>query len=166
MTSTGSRCRLCPYGSRETEPCPTSYFCCIASIVLVTASTRSSPRSMSDSPSWKIGPQTGISLLPCAEGPFCFPSIDIFHLLKGKSSTVLARNRGQVGCSVPESNSRRAVSPSINTMTRGAILAVDFFTFNGIAHVCGLPSPFEPANMASAYDTGANQRIDLACVSI
>ena len=54
------------------------YFSCIDSMVLVTASNLTSPKSMSDSTSWKIGPQTGISRLPCASGPESFPSMISF----------------------------------------------------------------------------------------
>lgn len=52
-----------------------AYFCCIDSMVLVTESNLTSPKSISDSTSWKIGPQTGISRLPCASGPGSFPSM-------------------------------------------------------------------------------------------
>ena len=73
------------------------YFCCIASTVLVTASSLTSPKSISESTSWKIGPQTGISLLPWAGGPDSFPSMISFTRRKGNVPPFLCEIRVKSG---------------------------------------------------------------------
>ena len=65
-------------------------FCCMASTVLVTASNLTSPKSISDSISWKIGPQTGISRLPCANGPDFWKAITASSSLSYDLKTVFS----------------------------------------------------------------------------
>src|SRR5580658_2761796 len=55
------------------------YFCCMDSKYFVIFSSRTLPKSRSNSISWKIGPQIGIVFEPCAGRRSSAPNMMVFR---------------------------------------------------------------------------------------